>query len=76
MALGPGKYDDLCTLVREKVGLVGTDGEPTREGGVVVIVFGGDKGNGFACQTDLQTTLRLPDVLENMAKQIRQSGSF
>jgi hypothetical protein len=73
MALGPGKYDDVCTLVREKVGLGGEDTLP-EGGGVIVIVFGGNKGNGFACQADWQTTLALPDVLENIARQIRESG--
>jgi len=29
MALGPGKYDDVCTKVREMVGLSGDD-VPTR----------------------------------------------
>lgn len=72
MPLGPGKYDDVCTMVREKVGIdVSATG-----GGVIVIVLGGNKGNGFACQADLATTLALPDMLENVAKQIRQSGSF
>lgn len=69
MAWGPGKYDHLCTLVREKVGMVDTS-----PGGVVVVVFGGDKGHGFSVQADLQTTLALPDILESIAKQIRQDG--
>lgn len=60
MALGPGKYDDECTLVRERVGAEG----------VVVIVMGGDRGNGFSCQADLRTTALLPDLLEKVARQI------
>jgi hypothetical protein len=68
MALGPGKYDDVCTMVTEKVG-IGEQG-----GGVIVIVLGGNKGNGFACQADLRTTLLLPDLLEDMARQIRKDG--
>ena len=68
MALGPGKYDDLCTTVREQVG-IGDEG-----GGVIVIVFGGNKGSGFSCQADLRTTLGLPDLLEEIARQIRESG--
>jgi hypothetical protein len=59
--MGPGKYDDECTLVRER----------TSASGVVVIVIGGNKGNGFACQTDLLTMTILPDLLERMAKQMR-----
>jgi hypothetical protein len=67
MAIGPGKYDDICTMVRERVG-IGDEG-----GGVIVIVFGGNRGNGFSCQADLLTTLALPDVLEETARQIRGS---
>lgn len=62
MAIGPGKYDDLATEVREKA----------RAEGVIVIVFGGNHGNGFSCQADLETTLKLPDILENIARQIRR----
>jgi hypothetical protein len=69
MALGPGKYDDLCTLVRQQLGFTETTG-----GGVLLIVLGGPDGNGFACQADLPTTLRLPDLLENIAAQIRKDG--
>ena len=65
MALGPGKYDDVCTMVAEQVG-IGEQG-----GGVIVIVLGGNKGNGFSCQADLRTTLLLPDMLEEIARQIR-----
>jgi hypothetical protein len=65
MALGPGKYDDVCTMVTEQVG-IGEQG-----GGVIVIVLGGNKGSGFSCQADLRTTLLLPDMLEEIARQIR-----
>lgn len=64
MALGPGKYDDLCTYVREQAG-IGDSG-----GGVIVIVLGGNRGNGFSCQADLQTTVALPHVLEELAGHI------
>jgi len=66
MALGPGKYDDACTLVRQHAGIDDNSG-----GGVIVIVLGGKRGNGFSCQADAATTLRLPDLLEEMARQIR-----
>jgi hypothetical protein len=69
MALGPGKYDDLCTLVREHAGM-----KPDDVGGAVVIVIGGNRGNGFAVQADFITTLKLPDLLEQVAKEIRRSG--
>lgn len=65
MPLGPGKYDDLCTLVRARAG-IGEQG-----GGVIVIVMGGNRGSGFSVQADLATTLALPDLLESVAAEIR-----
>jgi hypothetical protein len=64
MAFGPGKYDDLCSLVRDKAQAMG----------VLVIVLGGEKGNGFSCQADLATTLMLPDLLRTVADQIEKGG--
>jgi hypothetical protein len=64
MAFGPGKYDDLCTLVRERA-------EAT---GAIVIVIDGNRGNGFSCQAGVGTLLELPDILEKLAEQIRESG--
>lgn len=64
MALGPGKYDDLCTYVREQ----------TEAKGAIVIVFDGKHGSGFSCQADGPTTLSLPRLLESVARQIRESG--
>jgi hypothetical protein len=61
MAIGEGKYDTLCTYVREQA---------EAEGAIVVIMRGKD-GSGFAVQADLQTQLTLPDILEFMARQIR-----
>jgi len=61
MATGPGRYDDLCTYVREQAQARGT----------IVIVIGGNRGEGFECQLDYETMLRVPDLLESMAKQIR-----
>jgi hypothetical protein len=68
--IGPGKYDDLCTLVRQRAGIGREDG-----GGVIVIVLGGKRGNGFSCQADLMTTLTLPDLLEDIARQMREAGA-
>jgi hypothetical protein len=65
MTFGPGKYDDLCTEVREKA----------NARGAIVIVIGGERGNGFSCQGDLVTLSRLPDVLESLAVQIRKSAT-
>jgi hypothetical protein len=64
MAIGPGKYDDLCTLVREQA----------KAQGVIVIVIDGSKGTGFSCQADHLTTARLPAILESVAADIRRSG--
>jgi hypothetical protein len=65
MTLGPGKYDDLCTYCAEQTGVT------QHGGGVILIVIGGDKGNGFDVQADFATTLALPDMLEYMAREIR-----
>jgi hypothetical protein len=69
MALGPGKYDDIATRVRAEVGITDDSG-----GGVLVIVLGGNKGSGFSCQADIETTLLLPTILENVIREIRASG--
>lgn len=62
MTIGPGKYDDLCTMVREKTGAAGA----------IVIVIGGERGSGFSCQGALELTTMLPDLLETMAHQMRR----
>ena len=66
MAIGPGKYDDLCTYVREK----------TQASGVLVVVINGNKGEGFSCQADLKTMLIVPDILETIAKQLRKDRTI
>lgn len=59
--IGPGKYDDEATIVRER----------TKARGVIVIVLGGDKGNGFAVQSEgLDLTAEMPAFLRAMADQI------
>lgn len=40
MPEGPGKYDDLCTLVREKA----------KARGVLVAIIDGEYGQGFSVQ--------------------------
>jgi molybdopterin synthase catalytic subunit len=61
MAVGSGKYDDLCTYVREKA----------EAKGAIVIVIGGNRGEGFECQLDYVTMMKIPDMLEWIAEQIR-----
>lgn len=70
MAFGPGKYDDLCTYVRGQIGLT-EFGDPDG-GGVALIIIGGNRGPGFSVQADFETTMLLPDLLEEMARQIRK----
>jgi hypothetical protein len=66
MTLGPGKYDDLCTDVRERAGAAD---------GAIVIIIAGSRGSGFSVQADLDTTMRIPAILENLAAQIRRDLS-
>lgn len=65
MALGPGKYDDLATLVRERA----------QAEGVVVIVIGGSKGAGFSVQATARVTMRLTELLRRIADDIEQDVS-
>jgi hypothetical protein len=58
---GPGKYDDITTLVRDV----------TEAEGVALIVINGNKGRGFSVQGSERFIERLPDVLEDMARSIR-----
>ncbi len=62
MTIGPGKYDAVCSAVREE----------TKAAGVIVIVIDGERGSGFSCQTDASTLARLPELLEAMAAQMRK----
>lgn len=67
--MGPGKYDDLCTLVRKGTGI-----GLTRGGAVAVLVIGGERGSGFSVQADPEHARLLPDLLEDIARQIRADG--
>ena len=58
--IGPGKYDEEATLVQER----------TEAAGVIVIVVGGNKGQGFACQGTLAVTQALPAMLRHIADQL------
>ena len=57
-----GVYDDLCTMVCDI----------TSAEGVVLIVFEGDKGNGFSVQARPSLGLKLPGVLERIALELRK----
>lgn len=58
--MGPGKYDELCTEVRDKV----------KADGAIVLIINGDKGSGFSCQASLPLIIGLPAMLRSMANQI------
>jgi len=64
--MGPGKHDDLCTYVREQLDIGET-------GGVLLIVLHPDKNlSGFAVQADYPTMVAMPEILERVARQIRE----
>lgn len=60
MSIGPGKYDALCTEIREE----------TKAQGVILMVFDGDQGCGFSVQAPFELTLGLPSILRDLAQQI------
>jgi hypothetical protein len=63
MSIGEGKYDWLCTYVREQAVAKGA----------VIMVFEGNKGNGFSIQVSSpDILLGLPGVLRTMANQIEE----
>ncbi len=60
----PGKYDDLCTIVRESA-----EAETA-----IVIVLNGKQGHGFSLQTTVPTEKsRIADCLIEVAQQIKNS---
>lgn len=65
MAMGPGKYDKECTEIRSRI----------KADGIIMIVFGGEKGNGFSAQLPLHLTLSMPEILRKVASDIEKSGS-
>jgi hypothetical protein len=64
MPIGPGKYDELCTHVREKA----------KAQGAIVIVFGGELGSGFSVQADPLTLKHLPSLLREVAGEMERSS--
>lgn len=64
MAIGPGKYDSFAIRVREE----------TKARGVMLIVFGGEHGNGFSSQLPLEEMLLVPTILRSVADQIERDG--
>ena len=62
--LGPGRYDDLCTHVRETA---------NAEGAVVIVVHG-ILGSGFSFQGGIEAMVTLPDMLRKVADDIEKGG--
>jgi hypothetical protein len=60
----PGKYDNICTLVRES----------SNAEGVIVIIFNGDCGSGFSVQCVEGLNLEIPIILEKVADDIRKEN--
>jgi hypothetical protein len=65
MPFGPGKYDDLCTYVREKA----------EAGGACVMIYEGKEGWGFSMQAPLELLHELPGLLRYIASQIEKGDS-
>ena len=64
MPVGSGKYDELCTYVREQ----------TRAEGVILVVLDGTQGTGFEVQGILEVHLKLPAMLREVADKIELGG--
>jgi hypothetical protein len=60
MAVGPGRYDDLCTKVREEA----------QADAVVVAVINGRVGSGFSVQATGLAVVKLPALLRDLASQL------
>lgn len=60
MPIGPGKYGDAHKHVRERFHLAES----------ILIVFEGPRGPSFECTASLATTLRIPEILREVANQI------
>ena len=59
---GPGKYDDLATMVREQA----------EAAGVAVIIVGGKLGPGFSVQGTPEFIAGLPALRDVMSASIRR----
>jgi hypothetical protein len=63
---GPGKYDDLATIVREQA----------EADAAIVIVLNGNKGSGFSVQALIhrhgEVITRMPELLREIARQIER----
>lgn len=62
MALGPGKYDDIVTMIREL----------TEADGVVVAILNGNRGSGFSVMGIPECYAPLPDALRAIADDVER----
>lgn len=63
MPMGPGAYDDICTDARQKA----------RARGALLVIIGGERGEGFSCQATPADLATLPEILETVAAELRRS---
>jgi hypothetical protein len=61
--IGPGKYDDAATVARAVSG-----------GSVVLLVIGGEHGEGFSVQAELPVLMQLPRLLRVVADAIERDA--
>jgi len=62
VAQGPGKYDDLATIIQARTGAQG----------IMLAVVGGDKGDGFSVIATLDTAQAIPHALRKVADEIER----
>jgi len=65
MPIGRARYDEACGEAR-----MTTEAE-----GVLLIVFGGNKGNGFSAQIPQHLLMQVPEILRYVAEQIQKDLS-
>lgn len=58
---GAGKYDELCTYVRTQASAKS----------VVLLIVGGNKGDGFSVQANPEDILGIPEFLRTLATGIQ-----
>lgn len=63
MAFGPGKYDSICTIARQRA----------KARAVLMMVFDGRHGSGFSVQAPIDIQVALPRILRDIASQIEAS---
>lgn len=63
MPVGPGKYDDWVTKIREE----------TQARCVVLMVVDGNKGTSFCVQSHEDISIALPELLRDTASSIESS---